>query len=130
MKTMFYASVMAANGAELGQTESVETVPECKDLIKEIVQEFDNHPLNSEFYTIWERTEDGVSLTDDVAECMPVDALRNDSIIHDQLVLGRRAMSLLGRLHMFLVNNERNPDPIVQAQVKMAVQVLESLEVE
>ena len=126
MKTMFYASVMAANGAELGQTESVETVPECRDLIKEIVQEFDNHPLNSEFYTIWEKD----SAEETVAECMPVDALRNDSIIHDQLVLGRRAMSLLGRLHMFLVNNEIKPYPLVQAKVKMAGQVLEALEVE
>ena len=130
MKTMFYASVMTANGAELGQTESVETVPECRELIKELVQEFDNHPLNPEFYTIWEKIEDEVSIEEAEVECMPVDALRNNSIIHDQLVLGRRAMSLLGRLHMFLVNNERNPDPLVQAKVKMAVQVLEALEVE
>ena len=130
MKTMFYASVMTANGAELGQTESVETVPECRELIKELVQEFDNHPLNPEFYTIWEKIEDEVSIEEAEVECMPVDALRNDSIIHDQLVLGKRALSLLGLLHIFVINNEKNADPIMKAKVEMAVGVLEKLEVE
>ena len=119
---------MEADGTFVGMTEHVNSIPECRELVKELVQ--DNKDEGLEFYTINEYVEDEHTIEESVVECMPVDALRNDSIIHDQLVLGRRAMSLLGRLHMFLVNNERNPDPLVQAKVKMAVQVLESLEVE
>ena len=119
---------MEADGTFVEMTEHVNSIPECRELVKELVQ--DNKDEGPEFYTINEYVEDEHTIEESVVECMPVDALRNDSIIHDQLVLGRRAMSLLGRLHMFLVNNERNPDPLVQAKVKMAVQVLEALEVE
>ena len=126
--TTYSARIMEADGTFVGMTEHVNSIPECRELVKELVQ--DNKDEGPEFYTINEYVEDEHTIEESVVECMPVDALRNDSIIHDQLVLGRRAMSLLGRLHMFLVNNERNPDPLVQAQVKMAVQVLESLEVE
>ena len=126
--TTYSARIMEADGTFVGKTEHVNNIPECRELVMMFVQ--DNKDNAPEFYTINEYVEDEHTIEESVVECMPVDALRNDSIIHDQLVLGRRAMSLLGRLHMFLVNNERNPDPLVQAQVKMAVQVLESLEVE
>ena len=126
--TTYSARIMEADGTFVGMTEHVNSIPECRELAKELVQ--DNKDEAPEFYTINEYVEDEHTIEESVVECMPVDALRNDSIIHDQLVLGRRAMSLLGRLHMFLVNNERNPDPLVQAKVKMAVQVLEALEVE
>ena len=126
--TTYSARIMEADGTFVGMTEHVNSIPECRELVKELVQ--DNKDEAPEFYTINEYVEDEHTIEESVVECMPVDALRNDSIIHDQLVLGRRAMSLLGRLHMFLVNNERNPDPLVQAKVKMAVQVLEALEVE
>ena len=126
--TTYSARIMEADGTFVGMTEHVNSIPECRELVMMFVQ--DNKDNAPEFYTINEYVEDEHTIEESVVECMPVDALRNDSIIHDQLVLGRRAMSLLGRLHMFLVNNERNPDPLVQAQVKMAVQVLESLEVE
>ena len=126
--TTYSARIMEADGTFVGMTEHVNSIPECRELVKELVQ--DNKDEGPEFYTINEYVEDEHTIEESVVECMPVDALRTDSIIHDQLVLGRRAMSLLGRLHMFLVNNERNPDPLVQAKVKMAVQVLESLEVE
>ena len=126
--TTYSARIMEADGTFVGMTEHVNSIPECRELVKELVQ--DNKDEAPEFYTINEYVEDEHTIEESVVECMPVDALRNDSIIHDQLVLGRRAMSLLGRLHIFLVNNERNPDPLVQAKVKMAVQVLESLEVE
>ena len=126
--TTYSARIMEADGTFVGMTEHVNSIPECRELVMMFVQ--DNKDEAPEFYTINEYVEDEHTIEESVVECMPVDALRNDSIIHDQLVLGRRAMSLLGRLHMFLVNNERNPDPLVQAQVKMAVQVLESLEVE
>lgn len=130
MSGKYYAVIMAADGQVLGQNEPVESIPECRQLVIEFVQELDNHAPTPEFYTIWEIEETEHETFENVVECMPVDAIRKDTVIHDQLVLGRRGMSLLGRLHMFLVNNERNPDPLVQAQVKMAVQVLESLEVE
>ena len=126
--TTYSARIMEADGTFVGMTEHVNSIPECRELAKELVQ--DNKDEAPEFYTINEYVEDEHTIEESVVECMPVDALRNDSIIHDQLVLGRRAMSLLGRLPMFLVNNERNPDPLVQAKVKMAVQVLEALEVE
>ena len=126
--TTYSARIMEADGTFVGMTEHVNSIPECRELVKELVQ--DNKDEAPEFYTINEYVEDEHTIEESVVECMPVDALRNDSIIHDQLVLGKRAMTLLGRLHMFLVNNERNPDPLVQAQVKMAVQVLEALEVE
>ena len=126
--TTYSARIMEADGTFVGKTEHVNNIPECRELVMMFVQ--DNKDNAPEFYTINEYVEDEHTIEESVVECMPVDALRNDSIIHDQLVLGRRAMSLLGRLHMFLVNNERNPDPLVQEQVKMAVQVLESLEVE
>ena len=126
--TTYSARIMEADGTFVGMTEHVNSIPECRELVMMFVQ--DNKDEAPEFYTINEYVEDEHTIEESVVECMPVDALRNDSIIHDQLVLGRRAMSLLGRLHMFLVNNERNPDPLVQAQVKMAVQVLEALEVE
>ena len=126
--TTYSARIMEADGTFVGMTEHVNSIPECRELVKELVQ--DNKDEAPEFYTINEYVEDEHTIEESVVECMPVDALRNDSIIHDQLVLGRRAMSLLGRLHIFLVNNERNPDPLVQAKVKMAVQVLEALEVE
>ena len=126
--TTYSARIMEADGTFVGKTEHVNNIPECRELVMMFVQ--DNKDNAPEFYTINEYVEDEHTIEESVVECMPVDALRNDSIIHDQLVLGRRAMSLLGRLHMFLVNNERNPDPYVQEQVKMAVQVLESLEVE
>ena len=126
--TTYSARIMEADGTFVGKTEHVNNIPECRELVMMFVQ--DNKDETPEFYTITEYVEDEHTIEESVVECMPVDALRKDTVIHDQLVLGRRAMSLLGRLHMFLVNNERNPDPIVQAQVKMAVQVLESLEVE
>lgn len=126
--TTYSARIMEADGTFVGKTEHVNNIPECRELVMMFVQ--DNKDNAPEFYTINEYVEDEHTIEESVVECMPVDALRNDSIIHDQLVLGKRAMSLLGRLHMFLVNNERNPDPLVQAQVKMAVQVLETLEVE
>ena len=126
--TTYSARIMEADGTFVGMTEHVNSIPECRELVMMFVQ--DNKDEAPEFYTINEYVEDEHTIEESVVECMPVNALRNDSIIHDQLVLGRRAMSLLGRLHMFLVNNERNPDPLVQAKVKMAVQVLESLEVE
>ena len=126
--TTYSARIMEADGTFVGMTEHVNSIPECRELVKELVQ--DNKDEAPEFYTINEYVEDEHTIEESVVECMPVDALRNDSIIHDQLVLGKRAMTLLGRLHMFLVNNERNPDPLVQAKVKMAVQVLEALEVE
>ena len=130
MSGKYYAVIMAADGQVLGQNEPVESIPECRELVIEFVQELNNHAPTPEFYTIWEIEETDHEIFENVVECMPMDALRKDTVIHDQLVLGKRAMTLLGRLHMFLVNNERNPDPLVQAQVKMAVQVLESLEVE
>ena len=126
--TTYSARIMEADGTFVGKTEHVNNIPECRELVMMFVQ--DNKDNAPEFYTINEYVEDEHTIEESVVECMPVDALRNDSIIHDQLVLGRRAMSLLGRLHMFLVNNERNPDPLVQEQVKMAVQVLKALEVE
>ena len=126
--TTYSARIMEADGTFVGKTEHVNNIPECRELVMMSVQ--DNKDNVPEFYTINEYVEDEHTIEESVVECMPVDALRKDTVIHDQLVLGRRAMSLLGRLHMFLVNNERNPDPLVQAQVKMAVQVLESLEVE
>ena len=126
--TTYSARIMEADGTFVGKTEHVNNIPECRELVMMFVQ--DNKDNVPEFYTINEYVEDEHTIEESVVECMPVDALRNDSIIHDQLVLGRRAMSLLGRLHMFLVNNERNPDPYVQEQVKMAVQVLKALEVE
>ena len=126
--TTYSARIMEADGTFVGMTEHVNSIPECRELVKELVQ--DNKDEAPEFYTINEYVEDEHTIEESVVECMPVDALRKDTVIHDQLILGRRAMTLLGRLHMFLVNNERNPDPLVQAQVKMAVQVLESLEVE
>ena len=126
--TTYSARIMEADGTFVGKTEHVNNIPECRELVMMFVQ--DNKDNAPEFYTINEYVEDEHTIEESVVECMPVDALRNDSIIHDQLVLGRRAMSLLGRLHMFLVNNERNPDPYVQEQVKMAVQVLKALEVE
>ena len=126
--TTYSARIMEADGTFVGKTEHVNNIPECRELVMMFVQ--DNKDNVPEFYTINEYVEDEHTIEESVVECMPVDALRKDTVIHDQLVLGRRAMSLLGRLHMFLVNNERNPDPLVQAQVKMAVQVLESLEVE
>ena len=126
--TTYSARIMEADGTFVGKTEYVNNIPECRELVMMFVQ--DNKDNAPEFYTINEYVEDEHTIEESVVECMPVDALRKDTVIHDQLVLGQRAMSLLGRLHMFLVNNERNPDPLVQAQVKMAVQVLESLEVE
>lgn len=126
--TTYSARIMEADGTFVGKTEHVNSIPECRELVMMFVQ--DNKDEAPEFYTINEYVEDEHTIEESVVECMPVDALRTDSIIHDQLVLGRRAMSLLGRLHMFLVNNERNLDPYVQEQVKMAVQVLETLEVE
>ena len=126
--TTYSARIMEADGTFVGKTEHVNNIPECRELVMMFVQ--DNKDNAPEFYTINEYVEDEHTIEESVVECMPVDALRNDSIIHDQLVLGKRAMSLLGRLHMFLVNNERNPDPYVQEQVKMAVQVLKALEVE
>lgn len=126
--TTYSARIMEADGTFVGKTEHVNNIPECRELVMMFVQ--DNKDNAPEFYTINEYVEDEHTIEESVVECMPVDALRNDSIIHDQLVLGKRAMTLLGRLHMFLVNNERNPDPYVQEQVKMAVQVLKALEVE
>lgn len=126
--TTYSARIMEADGTFVGKTEHVNNIPECRELVMMFVQ--DNKDNAPEFYTINEYVEDEHTIEESVVECMPVDALRNDSIIHDQLVLGKRAMSLLGRLHMFLVNNERKPDPYVQEQVKMAVQVLKALEVE
>lgn len=126
--TTYSARIMEADGTFVGKTEHVNNIPECRELVMMFVQ--DNKDNVPEFYTINEYVEDEHTIEESVVECMPVDALRKDTVIHDQLVLGKRAMSLLGRLHMFLVNNERNPDPLVQAQVKMAVQVLEALEVE
>ena len=126
--TTYSARIMEADGTFVGKTEHVNNIPECRELVMMFVQ--DNKDEAPEFYTINEYVEDEHTIEESVVECMPVDALRNDSIIHDQLVLGKRAMSLLGRLHMFLVNNERNPDPLVQTKVKMAVKVLEALEVE
>ena len=126
--TTYSARIMEADGTFVGKTEHVNNIPECRELVMMFVQ--DNKDNAPEFYTINEYVEDEHTIEESVVEGMPVDALRNHSIIHDQLVLGKRAMSLLGRLHMFLVNNERNPDPYVQEQVKMAVQVLKALEVE
>ena len=126
--TTYSARIMEADGTFVGKTEYVNNIPECRELVMMFVQ--DNKDNAPEFYTINEYVEDEHTIEESVVECMPVDALRKDTVIHDQLVLGQRAMSLLGRLHMFLVNNERNPDPLVQAKVKMAVQVLEALEVE
>ena len=126
--TTYSARIMEADGTFVGKTEYVNNIPECRELVMMFVQ--DNKDNVPEFYTINEYVEDEHTIEESVVECMPVDALRKDTVIHDQLVLGKTAMTLLGRLHMFLVNNERNPDPYVQAQVKMAVQVLESLEVE
>ena len=126
--TTYSARIMEADGTFVGKTEHVNNIPECRELVMMFVQ--DNKDNVPEFYTINEYVEDEHTIEESVVECMPVDALRKDTVIHDQLVLGKRAMTLLGRLHMFLVNNERNPDPLVQAKVKMAVQVLEALEVE
>ena len=126
--TTYSARIMEADGTFVGKTEHVNNIPECRELVMMFVQ--DNKDNAPEFYTINEYVEDEHTIEESVVECMPVDALRKDTVIHDQLVLGKRAMTLLGRLHMFVINNERNPDPIVQAKVKMVVQVLEALEVE
>lgn len=126
--TTYSARIMEADGTFVGKTEHVNNIPECRELVMMFVQ--DNKDNVPEFYTINEYVEDEHTIEESVVECMPVDALRKDTVIHDQLVLGKRATTLLGRLHMFLVNNERNPDPLVQAQVKMAIMVLEALEVE
>lgn len=130
MSGKYYAVIMAADGQVLGQNEAVESVPECRQLVIEFVQELDNHAPTPEFYTIWEVEETEHEIFENVVECMPVDAIRKDSILHDQLTLGRRALSLLGLLHMFVINNEKSTDPIMKAKVEMAVGVLEKLEVE
>ena len=61
---------------------------------------------------------------------MPIDALDEETIIHDQLVLGQRAMSLLGRLTTFVIEHEEDEDPEMKGRVKMAIEVLKTLEVE
>ena len=126
--TTYSARIMEADGTFVGMTEHVNSIPECRELVKELVQ--DNKDEAPEFYTINEYVEDEHTIEESVVECMPVDALRNDSIIHDQLVLGQRAMSLLGRLTTFVIEHEKDEDPETKGRVKMAVEVLKTLEVE
>ena len=126
--TTYSARIMEADGTFVGKTEHVNNLPECRELVMMFVQ--DNKDNVPEFYTINEYVEDEHTIEESVVECMPVDALRKDTVIHDQLILGRRATTLLGLLHMFVINNEKNTDPIMKAKVEMAVSVLEKLEVE
>lgn len=127
MNGKYYAVIMAADGQVLGQNEPVESIPECRQLVIEFVQELDNHAPTPEFYTIWEIEETEHEIFENVVECMPVDAIRKDTVIHDQLVLGKRAMTLLGRAHWFVACHEKDADPYVQQQVKTIVKVLEML---
>ena len=122
----YYANVMGADGGMIGQTEVVDTIPECRALVKEFIDCF---PI-PEFYTIYELYMAEGHEIDDPVECMPMDALDEETIIHDQLVLGQRAMSLLGRLTTFVINHEEDEDPEMKGRVKMAVEVLKTLEVE
>ena len=123
--TTYSARIMEADGTFVGKTEHVNNLPECRELVMMFVQ--DNKDNVPEFYTINEYVEDEHTIEESVVECMPVDALRNDSIIHDQLVLGKRAMTLLGRAHWFVACHEKDADPLVQQQVKTIVKALEML---
>ena len=123
--TTYSARIMEADGTFVGKTEHVNNLPECRELVMMFVQ--DNKDNVPEFYTINEYVEDEHTIEKSVVECMPVDALRNDSIIHDQLVLGKRAMTLLGRAHWFVACHEKDADPLVQQQVKTIVKALEML---
>ena len=124
--TTYSARIMEADGTFVGKTEHVNNIPECRELVMMFVQ--DNKDNVPEFYTINEYVEDEHTIEESVVECMPVDALRKDTGIHDQLVLGKRAMTLLGRAHWFVACHEKDADPLVQQQVKTIVKVLESLE--
>ena len=123
--TTYRARIMDAEGELVGETKKVNSIPECRQLIKELVQ--DNESSVPEFYTIYEYIEDDNSIEMSTVECMPVDAIRKDTVIHDQLVLGKRAMILLGRAHWFVACHEKDADPYVREQVKTIVKVLEML---
>lgn len=116
---------MDAEGEFIEETKKVNSIPECRQLIEELVQ--DNESSVPEFYTIYEYIEDDNSIEMSTVECMPVDAIRKDTVIHDQLALGKRAMTLLGRAHWFVACHEKDTDPLVQEQVKTIVKVLEML---
>lgn len=123
--TTYSARIMEADGTFVGKTEHVNNIPECRELVMMFVQ--DNKDNVPEFYTINEYVEDEHTIEESVVECMPVDALRKDTVIHDQLVLGKRAMTLLGRAHWFVACHEKDTDPLVQQQVKTIAKVLEML---
>ena len=123
--TTYSARIMDGEGERVGETKKVNSIPECRQLTKERVQ--DNESSVPEFYTIYEYIEDDNSIEMSTVECMPVDAIRKDTVIHDQLVLGKRAMTLLGRAHWFVACHEKDADPYVQQQVKTIVKVLEML---
>lgn len=123
--TTYSARIMEADGTFVGKTEHVNNIPECRELVMMFVQ--DNKDNAPEFYTINEYVEDEHTIEESVVECMPVDALRKDTVIHDQLILGKRTMTLLGRAHWFVACHEKDTDPFVQQQVKTIVKVLEML---
>lgn len=123
--TTYSAMIMEADGTFVGKTEHVNSIPECRQLVMEFIQ--NNEDSAPEFYTINEYVEDEHTIEESVVECMPVDAIRKDTVIHDQLVLGKRAMTLLGRAHWFVACHEKDADPYVQQQVKTIVKVLEML---
>lgn len=123
--TTYSARIMEADGTFVEKTEHVNSIPECRQLIMESIQNISD--FVPEFYTINEYVEDDDSITESVVECMPIDALRKDTIIHDQLVLGKRAMTFLGRAHWFVACHENDTDPLVKEQVKTIVKVLTML---